>query len=148
MSELVTFQNEALAQPERKRVVILGTKVDGVYELAELFQRQLEQSELDTIEVIAERYLDPFLISFYGRETLEEGIANPNPPIGVVVMPWYRHRDPQTYMGFTFPTEGAVAETIRQLCIQHGVRLRIMGENPNHTTPETTPNLIEPGQIT
>lgn len=107
--------------PILTRVVVFGTVLNGVRDLACKFQDYLEQNGIINPEVQAFRDVDGIEDAFYGRllspNEIKAGKPKPSDslPVGVIALPEMRQYD---YAGMTVETP---FDFIEALCEKHRV---------------------------
>lgn len=104
------------------KVLILGSRISGAYELGSGFQAYLEAKEVPSPVVEVLRDAGLIEAALLGREELAQGRVDPLLPRGVILLPQMR----QYYggMGMTLDTyTSGVAERVRQLCLKYNVPL-------------------------
>lgn len=110
---LPVANEEKLPIPTYNRVVVFGTRIDGVYEMAAGFQEFLNEAGLTHVSVIACRDTANILFSFYAGQYPDISL-----PKGVVALPEMRFYNQKTGRGYTVDTP---FELIEELCTKHAV---------------------------
>lgn len=119
---------EMLPMPISNRVVVFGTRVAGVYDLAEAFQEYLEQRGIINPQVEAYRDVANIVEGFYGtlqspnEIKAEKPKPEPSLPRGVIAFPYMR------LYGHAGQTVGIKVEAIQALCAKHGVPFVYLAE--------------------
>jgi len=108
------------------RVLVLGSRLSGVFELAEGFQAYLEvrgvtYPELEVLRNAA--LIEQAFLDYNDGVDIIEGKSNPNPPKGVILLPEMRQYRPDG-VGMSIDTyECGIDVYVENLCLKYGVPL-------------------------
>ena len=126
-------KGENLPAEIENRVLILGSKISGAFELGCAFQKYLEQKGIPEPNVEVLRDAGKIEIAILGGETIEEGRENPRLPKGVILLPEMRQYLP-TGTGMSLKTYSCgISEEVEALCQRYGIPLVKIRE---YRTPE------------
>jgi hypothetical protein len=123
-SDIVSSQ-EQLPATRRRRLLVMGTTMSGVWDLQRQLQEVLKRKGITDVEVEVLKEAPEIIHSFYGNDS--KGFQQPagnDVPIGVVLLPEMRQHDPWTGAGMTVFSHGTgLSDLVERLCAQHGVQL-------------------------
>ncbi len=114
-------------QVQSNRIVVLGSRTSGVFELAEEFDKLMEEQGITSPVVDATRNVTNIENAFYGRYPQKSHVPD-SIPRGVVVLPEMRQYGPGGDMTIPSPVE-----FIKQLCDEYGVPMVAFSQS---LTPE------------
>lgn len=118
----VETNEETLPAKIENRVLILGARISGAHELAAAFRSYLEEKGIPEPNVQYLRDAAKIEEAFLGRETLDEGRKSPNPPKGVILLPYMRQYDNGKGM-FLSTYECGISNYVEELCAEQGIPL-------------------------
>jgi hypothetical protein len=100
----------------------MGSRISGAVEFGEGFQRYLEQKNVPQPEVQILRDAGKIQTAFLGRDSIEQGIENPDPPRGVILLPEMRQYGPGFDM-FLDTYGCGIDRYVEELCKEYGIPL-------------------------
>jgi len=116
----LSFRGETLPTTIQNRVLVLGSRLNGAFELGEGFQAYLEQKGIPepSVEVLrdAGRIEEAIL-------DIEKDSKSFNLPKGVILLPEMRQYSP-TGLGMSLNTyESGISAFVKELCDRYGIPL-------------------------
>jgi hypothetical protein len=120
----ILLSRESLPVVSEDRVLILGSRLSGSFELAKELQAYLEEKEIPNLEVEILRDAGKIKQAFLGQENSDQGESKATSlPRGVILLPQMRQHDAVGY-AMSLDTYGCgIGESVKNLCNKYGIPL-------------------------
>jgi len=116
-------KRETLPSKTRNRVLVLGSRLSGAFELGNTFQIYLEERGIPEPEVEIQRdagFIEKYVL---GRETAAEGRKSPDLPKGVILLPEMRQYSEGGQAMFLDTYRSGVYQYVKDLCDKYKIPL-------------------------
>lgn len=115
----LTKSEETLPLPVENRVVVFGTRTDGVYELAKTLEDYIKSRGIDKPQVETYRIASSIrekILGLWDSETQTVNSKQPIPPRGVIALPYMRYDYGESWGDGSTPFN-----QIEDICHEYGI---------------------------